>query len=376
MEKDQIDIGRDATGPASMPRRGWFAVLRRVFDHLFKQHIGLMAAGIAFYGLLAIFPAITTAVALVGLVYDPAALASESGWLLSALPQDAQVLIDDQLRKVASAESGSLGVAALISLGIALWSASNATASVIEGLNVINEEEETRSFIALRLMTIALTVAIVLGLSVAVVIVAAIPALLGVFAQSDYPQTVAMIVRWPAMFVIGIIGIATLYRHGPDRRGARWRWLTPGAVTGCTLWVLGTVLFSYYVQNFAAYNEIFGTLAGVIILLTWLWLSAFVLLLGTQIDAELEHQTMRDSTVGPDRPMGDRGAVKADTLPPGMDQPADPAVTPDELPKSPFEVDEKPIPPDEDPAGKSRQDGAKEAGRDRAGTEPQVRARR
>lgn len=395
MEEEQIDIGRNATGPGSMPRRGWFAVLRRVFDHLFSQHIGLMAAGIAFYGLLAIFPAITAAVALVGLVYDPAVLASESGWLLAALPEAAQAIIHDQLSKVASAERGSLGLAALLSLGVALWSASNATASVIEGLNVINDERETRGFLALRLMTIALTVAILLGLSVAIVIVAAIPALLGLFAQSEFPQSVALILRWPAMFVIGIMGIATLYRHGPDRRSARWRWLTPGALTGCTLWVLGTVLFSYYVQNFAAYNEIFGTLAGAIILLTWLWLSAFVVLLGAQIDAELEHQTMRDSTVGPDRPMGERGAVKADTLPPGMDEradvseaeeqaEADVAEPEEENARHPFEMREEPASPEQDPArkpehareGRGGGDGAEGARRGRAGTEPRHQARR
>ncbi|MGR3496929.1 YihY/virulence factor BrkB family protein [Citreimonas sp.] len=345
MSDHPSDIGRDATGPGSMPRRGWFAVLRRVFVHIGTQHIGLMAAGIAFYGLLAIFPAITAAVALVGLVYDPAVLASEAGWLLALLPEAAQVLIDDQLRKVASAESGSLGLAALVSLGVALWSASNATGSFIEGLNVINDEKETRGFIALRLMTIALTVAILLGLSAAIVIVAAIPALLAIFGQTGFVQTLAMILRWPAMFLIGILGIAILYRHGPDRRSARWRWLTPGAFTGCLFWVLGTVLFSYYVQNFASYNEVFGTLAGAIILLTWLWLSAFVVLLGAQIDAELEHQTMRDSTVGPDRPMGERGAVKADTLPPDADAAAQEGNGTSGADRSPFELDERPTSP-------------------------------
>lgn len=297
-------------------------VLRRVFDHLGSQHIALMAAGIAFYGLLAIFPAITAAVALVGLVYDPSALAAESGWLLSTLPSQAEVLIKDQLREVASAERGSLGLAAIISVGVALWSASNATGSFIEGLNVINDEQETRGFIALRLTTIALTVAILVGLSLAIIVVAAIPALLGLSAQTAFLQDIALLLRWPIMFCIGILGIAVLYRHGPNRREARWRWLTPGAIAGCALWVLGTLAFSYYVQNFARYNETFGALAGVIILLTWLWLSAFVVLMGAQLDAELEHQTTRDSTVGPDRPMGDRGAVKADTLPPDVQRAA------------------------------------------------------
>lgn len=306
--------GRDATRPTQMPKAGWLDIGARVLSRVGALHVGLIAAGIAFYALLAIFPGITAAVAIVGLVYDPTILVEESGWLLVALPEAARTLIADQLAEVAGAESGSLGLAALLSLGIALWSSSNATGSFIEGLNVINGETETRGFVKLKLLTIGLTVAILIGLSISVVVVAAIPAFFSLFDDAPMLRDMALVLRWPLMFLIGVFGIAVLYRYGPDRRAARWRWLTPGAVIGCGLWVLGTFGFSYYVQNFASYNETFGALAGVIILLTWLWLSAFVVLLGAQLDAELEAQTARDSTVGPDRPMGERGAVKADTL--------------------------------------------------------------
>lgn len=309
-----MDRGRDADRPTQMTRTGWMDIGARIVARIGSLNIGLLAAGVAFYGLLSIFPAITAAVAIVGLVYDPVELVDESGWLLSALPEAARTLILDQFNDVAGAGGGSLGLAALLSLAVALWSSSNATGSLVQGLNVIYDEHDQRSFVMLRLLVIALTLGIILGLALMIVVVAAIPAALSVMGAGQGITDAAYLLRWPLMFLLGVAGIALLYRVGPDRRPARWRWVTPGAVIACALWVAATFGFSFYVQNFASYNETFGALAGVIVLLTWMWLSAFIVLLGAEFDAELEHQTARDSTIGPDRPMGERGAVKADTL--------------------------------------------------------------
>ncbi|MEL6801625.1 MAG: YihY/virulence factor BrkB family protein [Pseudomonadota bacterium] len=306
--------GRDANSPMTLGHTGWLDVAMRVWNRLGTLHIGLLAAGVAFYGLLSLFPAITAGVAITGLVFDPANLVDQAQWLLSVLPPSAADLIERQLSEVAGAEQGALGLAALISLAIALWSSSNATGSLVQGLNVIYEEEDTRGFVKTRLLIIGLTVAMIIGLALAIAVVAAIPATLALMGAGPAIIDAALFLRWPLMFILGAVGIAALYRYGPDRRHARWRWLTPGAFIGCTLWVAGTVAFSTYVQSFANYNETFGALTGVIVLLTWFWLSAFVVLLGAQLDAELEAQTARDSTVGKERPMGQRGAVKADTV--------------------------------------------------------------
>lgn len=306
--------GRSATSPLEIPATGWTDVAFRIWHRLGALNLGLLAAGVAFYGLLSLFPAITAGVAIVGLVLDPATVVEQSEWLISVLPAAAGTLIESQLMEVAGAERGSLGFAALFALGLALWSSSNAMGSLVQGLNVIYDEGNTRGFLHTRVLIIGLTLALILGLTLAVVIVAAIPTALALIGAGPAITQAALLLRWPLMFLLGVAGIAALYRYGPDRRQAKWRWLTPGAVLGCALWVAGTVGFSAYVQSFGNYNETFGALAGVIVLLTWLWLSAFIVLLGAQLDAELEAQTARDSTVGPDRPMGERGAVKADTL--------------------------------------------------------------
>lgn len=308
--------GRHAQTPIHIDRAGWLDIMARIWNGIGQLHIGLLAAGVAFYGLLSLFPAISAGVAMTGLFFDPATLLAQADWLLNMLPQSASDLISDQISEVAGATQGSLGLAASVSLAIALWFSSNATASLVEGLNLIYDEEDTRGFIKTRLLVIALTVAMIIGLALTLVVVAAIPAAMTLVGAGETVTRLALTLRWPVMFVVGVLGIAALYRFGPDRRHARWRWVTPGAVLACILWVGGTFGFSVYVQSFGTYNETFGTLAGVIVLLTWLWLSAFVVLLGAQFDAETEAQVAKDTTVGEDRPMGQRGATKADTLGP------------------------------------------------------------
>lgn len=306
--------GREARSPVGMTSTGWLDILARVWTRMGTTNLGLLAAGVAFYGLLSVFPAITAGIALIGLAFDPAPLLEQSQWLLRMLPAEASRIIESQLASVADADQSALGIAALVSVGIALWSASNATASLIQGLNVIYEEQDERGFVVTRLITIALTLALIFGLALSITIIAAIPAALSFAISGSNAADVALLLRWPFLFAVGAAGIAVLYRFGPDRRNARWRWISPGSVLACLLWVAGTFAFSFYVQSFASYNETFGTLAGAIILLTWLWLSSFVVLLGALLDAELEAQTAEDSTVGSDRPMGERGATKADNL--------------------------------------------------------------
>lgn len=306
--------GRFAHRPTHIPTKGILDVLVRMWNKQTHLNLGLIAAGIAFYGLLSLFPGITAAVAFAGTFLNPEMLVENSEDIAALLPEAAQTIVLGQLRDVANADSSTLSFAALFSLAIALYSASKAVANFIAGLNVIYEERETRNFFVVKALTILLTIFLIVGLLVAIIVVAAIPVIAAIFGDYGIIDDVVMFLRWPFLFLMGAFGIAVLYRLGPNRRSAKWRWLTPGAFVACALWVGGSYGFSLYVQSFGSYNETFGALGGVIILLTWLWLSAFIVLLGALLDAELEAQTKRDSTVGEDRPMGERGAVKADTL--------------------------------------------------------------
>ena len=312
--------GRDASRPSQIPARGLIDVLMRIWSRQGDANMGLIAAGIAFYGLLSLFPGITAGVALAGMFMERDVLVENSAEIAAVLPEAASEIILGQLREVASADETALGIAALVALGIALFSASRALSNFVAGLNVVYEEKETRGFIHLTALNLGLTLTMLVGIIFAVVIVAAIPAIANFLGGMPLVTEIIFLARWPILFLFGAGGFAVLYRFGPDRRAARWRWLTPGALIACLLWVLGTIGFSLYVQAFGSYNETFGALGGVIILLTWLWLSAFIVLFGALIDAELEAQTMRDSTVGKPRPIGERGAHKADNIGPARDQ--------------------------------------------------------
>lgn len=308
--------GRSALRPTRIPFKGMLDVLVRMWHRQAHLNLGLIAAGIAFYGLLSLFPGITAAVAFAGTFLDPEMLVENSDEITTLLPDAARTIVMGQLRDVANADSSTLSFAALFSLGIALYSASKAVANFIAGLNFIYEEKETRNFFLVKALTIVLTAFLIIGLLTAIIVVAAIPVVAAIVGDFGLVDDLVMFLRWPFLFLMGAFGIAVLYRLGPNRRSARWRWLTPGAFIACALWVSGSFGFSLYVQSFGSYNETFGALGGVIILLTWLWLSAFIVLLGALLDAELEAQTERDSTIGEDRPMGERGAVKADNLGP------------------------------------------------------------
>jgi membrane protein len=305
--------GRGAESPQGIPTKGWLDIAKRIWARQGQENLGLVAAGIAFYGLLSLFPGLTALVAVAGVLLDPDVLIENSQMLAALLPESAAEIITGQLDDVLGANAASLGIAAVFTLGLALFSASKAVANFIIGLNIVYDEDETRGFVALTALKLALTAALIVVFVLAIAIVAALPAVAAWFGGS-FVASIVDLARWPLLLLIGIAAVAVLFRFAPNRRAAEWRWLTPGAALACILWVAGSIGFSFYVQSFGTYNETFGALGGVIVLLTWLWLSAFVVLLGALLDAELEAQTAKDSTVGKDRPMGERDAVKADRL--------------------------------------------------------------
>ena len=306
--------GRDADTPTDIPSEGWKDIGLRVKDALAADHVALVAAGVAFYALLAIFPAITALMALGGLVLEPAQVTAQLEILTGMIPQQAAQIILDQAVAVAGSEQGGLGLAFVAALGLAVYSASKGVGSLMEGLNIAYGEDEKRGFIKRLMWTLGLTVFLIVGLLLGLVAALAVPAVLSFLTLPDWVETVLSIGRWVILALMTVFGLAIIYRFGPSRDNATWSWLSPGAVAACVIWIVTSVGFSIYVSNFASYNESFGSMAGVIILLLWLWISAFIVLMGAELNAEMEAQTRADTTVGPDEPMGTRGARKADNL--------------------------------------------------------------
>ena len=306
--------GRQAKNPVQIPFSGWKDILFRVATELVEDRISLIAAGIAFFTLLAIFPAITALMAIAGLVVEPVEVARKLQLITNFVPKDAADIILKQAKSVAGSQQGGLGLALVLGLSLSLYSASRSMASLVQGLNVAYDEKEKRSFFKVILVTLALTLVMVVGFVFAVTAAIALPALFNILILPDWIQGILSIASWVLMALLVVTGLSIVYRFGPSRKEAKWQWLTTGAVTACILWLIASIGFSIYVSNFASYNETFGSIAGVIILLMWLWISSFIILLGAELNAEIEAQTKIDSTIGPKKPMGSRGATKADIL--------------------------------------------------------------
>jgi membrane protein len=306
--------GREAERPSEIPPRGWFAVLKRVKAEVKEDNVTLLAAGVAFYAMLAIFPAIIAVVTVYGMVADPAQVQSQVGELAKSLPSGADQLLTDQLKSVTEAGRQSLSIGLAVSLLAVLWAASGGVQGLVKGLNLVYDEKETRGFLKLRGLSLLLTLGAILIAVVAIALVAVFPAVLDDLKLGQAGELAASIARWVVLALLVLSALAVLYRYAPDRANPRWRWVSWGAVVALVLWLLGSIGFSWYVDNFGKYNQTYGALAAVIILLLWLFLSAFAVLLGAEFDAEIERQTARDTTTGPERPMGQRDAEVADTV--------------------------------------------------------------
>jgi membrane protein len=310
----RVDAGRAADRPGQIPSGGWRDIAFRVKNEISSDNLSMIAAGVAFYGLLAIFPAIAAAVSIYGLVADPQTVQQQISQLSGILPQDAQGIINDQLSRVSGSAAGALGIGAIAGLLLTLWSANKGTKALIEALNIVYDEQDERGFIKLNLISLALTVGLLVFVIFVLALVAALPALVGNLGLPETLTTWARWLRWPILALVFVIALAVLYRFAPDRDQPKWRWVSWGAVAATVLWIAGSILFSWYVSNFGSYNETYGSVGAVIILMMWFWLSAFIVLLGAEVNAEIEHQTERDTTRGEPRSMGERRAHVADTV--------------------------------------------------------------
>lgn len=305
--------GRRADTPSEISPAGWRAIAWRVKDEIADDHVATFAAGVAFFGLLALFPAVGATIALAALAIDPVMIESELEGLLTALPPGAAEILRDQLREVASAAGGGMGVAALAALLVSLYSASKGMKVLIEGMNLAYDEDETRGFLQLNLLAIAMTLGAIMALIAALAAMIAVPAVLERAGLSQAAEVLLQYGRWVVLAGLALCGLAVLYRYGPSRAAPKWRWVSPGSLVATLMWIAGSGLFSIYAANFGSYNETYGALGGVIVLLTWLWLSAFIVLLGAELNSEIEHQTRRGGTKEPGQPSGARGTEMADT---------------------------------------------------------------
>ncbi len=306
--------GRKAKAPTAIPLKGWKDIALRVKDRVKSDHVGLIAAGVAFYALLALFPALTALLAVSGLIVEPAQVIDLIDDLSAVMPRQVAEIIIAQAQQVAGSEQAGLGLATILGIALALWSASKGVASLIEGLNVAYGEEEKRGFIKLKLQTLLLTLGLILGAIYAAVAMMGVPAVLSFVDFGAITEWLIAGIGWVILICLMIVGLGVVYSYGPSRDPAHWRWLSGGAIVAVLIWLVGSIAFAFYAANFGSYNETFGSLGGVIVLLTWLWLSAYIVLMGAELNAEIEAQTRRDTTVGKTEAMGERGAVKADNL--------------------------------------------------------------
>lgn len=307
--------GRYAEGIFEIPPAAWRAILTRTFSDIGDNNISLIAGGATFFLLLAIFPFLAALVALYGLVFDVSNVEAQVAALSGVLPGDGTQILTEQLRRLASQGNSALGVGFAVSLGVALWSANAGVKALFSALNVVYGERERRGFVRLTLVSLAFTLAGILTAIVLLAAVVGVPALMGWFGLDSLGEALIALARWPLLFVVLVLGLAMLYRHGTSRRPPQLRWVVWGSLVTALLWVLVSAAFSFYLANFANYNATYGSLGAIIGFMMWLYVSLMILLLGAELNAEIEHQLITDTTVGPARPMGERKARMSDTLP-------------------------------------------------------------
>jgi membrane protein len=294
--------------------KGWIQVLKRVKREAVRDNASLLAGGVAFFALLAIVPLLVAALAIWGLFANAGDATRLIRDVASGLPHSAQRLISDQLRSIANRSNSGLSITAALSLVIALWSASSGTKHLIEAINVAYEEQDKRGFIKVRGLALVLTVGAIFFALIAVGLIAILPSAL---ADAGVPRTVRIILDaavWPVLGFMMISALAVLYRIAPDRRAPQWHWASWGSVAATILWLVGSALFALYASNLGSYDQTYGSLGGVVILMLWLYITTLMIILGAELNAELEAQTEHDTTVGTPKPLGQREAVVADTV--------------------------------------------------------------
>jgi membrane protein len=320
--RDEHDVvpldapGRGANSPTEIPPLGWWQILKRTGNAVMRDGLLAQAAAMTFYSLLALFPAMAMLVSLYGLIADPHTLSASISGIQGVVPGGGVQIITSQLQSLANSPHKALGLGLIIGFATSLWSATSGIKALFSALNVAYNENETRSFIRLTVIAMIFTVGSILFLLLAIAGVIALPAVLNALGIGAETKLLLELMRWPVLLLGLGLFLSLVYRYGPCRARARWRWVTWGSAAATVGWLIVSIAFSYYTAHFGSYNRTYGTLGAAVGFMTWLWLSATVVLAGAELDAEMEHQTARDTTDGPDKPLGARGATAADRLEP------------------------------------------------------------
>jgi membrane protein len=310
----EADRGRRASTPAEIPAKGWKDVALRIYNRINDDRILALAAGVTFYVLLALFPGIAGLIALYGLYADAGTISQHLDTLAGVLPEGGLQITREQIERLAAQPAQRLGIATIIGLGVSLWSANGGMKAMFDALNVVYHEKEKRSFIRLNSISLAFTIGAIAFILIALAAMTILPVVLSDLGLSRVTELLIRIGRWPVLLLVVGFTIALIYRYGPSRDQPKWRWITHGSVFAALAWLCLSLLFSWYTENFGSYNKTYGSLGAVIGFMTWLWLSNIVILVGAKLNAETEHQTARNSTIGKPEPLGRRGAEMADTI--------------------------------------------------------------
>jgi membrane protein len=314
MRASEPGRGREATSPFDIPWLGWKDIFLRTYHEFNEDRVMTIAAGVVFYVILAIFPAILVFVSIYALFLDPATIRQLLAAAEGVMPDEAFGLLQTEVMRIVDKSTGALGLTSLLALAVAVWSANSGTKSIFDALNIVYEESEKRSFIRLNLISLAFTLGSLVFLVLAAALVIGVPLVLGEWGYLETGTIVLSLLRWPLLFIVLAGALSVLYRYGPSRQDAKWRWITPGSAFAALIWLVASLLFSFYLSNFADYTATYGSLGAVIGFAMWLWITFISILLSAELDAEIEHQTAHDSTVGPPKPLGARGATMADEV--------------------------------------------------------------
>jgi len=303
----------DVASPTAIRLKDWRAILVRVAGRIAADNVGLLAAGIAFYAFLSVFPAIAAGLMIWGLFTDMTSLGAQLQSVSDFAP-DAFDLVAEQMVVIANQDDGGLTLGLLISAILALWGANGAMSALVQAMNMAYHEKEKRNFFHVTLLTLSFTFCGIIFAALSLAAIAAVPPILKALYLGAFIDAVIGVVRWLLMIALFAFACAIIYRLAPSRARARWRWIVPGALAAGGVWLVASIAFSLYLENFNAYNATFGSLGAVAALLMWFWLSAYAICMGAELNSQLELFTTQDTTVNaPARP-GQRGAYVADHI--------------------------------------------------------------
>ncbi|WP_199530259.1 YihY/virulence factor BrkB family protein [Pseudoalteromonas sp. bablab_jr010] len=306
--------GFQARSPMEIPIRGWWDISKRVYHNLSQDNLSFVAAGVAFYALLAIFPALAAIVSVYAYFASPTDIHDQLDKVIAILPASSRDIILLQVSDITQQSNKVLSASAIGTLLLTIWSSSKGCQALITACNITYHQRNKRQFLMALVVRFLFSLGAIVVALVALLIIGILPIVLNLVGLTELIDLMIQLITWPLLAIIFNLALAFLYRYAPHRTPAKWRWITPGSMLATLMWIIASIGFSYYVSQFASYNETYGSLGGVVIMLMWLYISAYIIIFGAAINASTEQQTLVDSTIGPEKAVGKRGAIVADRL--------------------------------------------------------------